>query len=784
MQTIQDVLAHPSAIVTQPLHLEIATLQSPVSVFSFVLTEEMNAPFVADVTVTSKDKHIDGAAVVGRPAIFTIEEHASVPSLSELINPFQRAARTVHGIVTQWTRIKTSRDEATYQVLLKPRLALLEQVHDSAVFLGRSFRELLTDTIIDRELFQSYDVEFELNGLDAKLDQTVMYEETVANFIDRHCRRAGVFYYFKHAKKEDGPQRDTLVFSNTARGYMRELEVPLLPNSGLVSWHEAILELNVTRSLVPQTVREWDHNYRQPDDPLQVESAVAEQGDRSVYGSVNRSIEHFHTAEEGQALADARRDGLITRQTRIAGKSNVIGMMPGMVVRVMNDVTPEAPHGFVITKLVTTGSRKESVTNQFEAIPSHLTYRPEYVPEKHWRWIGGALIGIVESGDDQPYAWIDEYGGYRVRLLFTRHTGKRGANSMSLRLLRTSASYQGGLHVPLLPNTEVRVIATQGNCDRLLIAGATHDYARRDLVHGKEGWYSRAVFRSPLLGNKLRFEDLKDHEGIRLATVFGQSSLNMGYLVDSEKNKRGEGFELTTKKWGTVRAPKGLFVSADAAGGSEMLHLDMPAAVAQLKAALQRVTDLAAATTQVRGDPADRATQAALLDSLNQLRDAGLLASAPAGMAFVTPKSTQHSAGENVIVTAGQDMDVSVVSRLRMVAGDLISLCAHKVGIKIFSKGKIELQAQRAAMDLFADDQLHVSSANANVLVNAKTRAMVASGGASMTVENGNVVFNCPGEFRIRAATFTFEGPGHTSVDLPQLPVSDYQPGARYSHTQ
>lgn len=661
MQTIQDVLAHPSAIVTQPLHLEIATLQSPVSVFSFVLTEEMNAPFVADITVTSKDKHIDGAAVVGRPAIFTIEEHASVPSLSELINPFQRAARTVHGIVTQWTRIKTSRDEATYQVLLKPRLALLEQVHDSAVFLDRSFRELLTDTIIDRELFQSYDVEFELDGLDAKLDQTVMYEETVANFIDRHCRRAGVFYYFKHAKKEDGPQRDTLVFSNTARGYMREIEVPLLPNSGLVSWHEAILELNVTRSLVPQTVREWDHNYRQPDDPLQVESAVAEQGDRSVYGSVNRSIEHFHTAEEGQALADARRDGLITRQTRIAGKSNVMGMMPGMVVRVMNDVTPEAPHGFVITKLVTTGSRKESVTNQFEAIPSHLTYRPDYVPERHWRWVAGALIGIVESGDDQPYAWMDEYGGYRVRLLFTRHTGKRGANSMSLRLLRTSASYQGGLHVPLLPNTEVRVIATQGNCDRLLIAGATHDYARRDLVHGKEGWYSRAVFRSPLLGNKLRFEDLKDHEGIRLATVFGQSSLNMGYLVDSEKNKRGEGFELTTKKWGTVRAPKGLFVSADAAGGSEMLHLDMPAAVAQLKAALQRVTDLAAETTQVKADSADRATQAALLDSLNQLRDAGLLASAPAGMAFVTPKSTQHSAGENVIVTAGQDMDVSVV---------------------------------------------------------------------------------------------------------------------------
>ncbi|KVV51585.1 type IV secretion protein Rhs [Burkholderia territorii] len=783
MRTIHDVLKHPSSVVTQPLHLEIATLDVPISVLSFVLTEEMNARFLASITVTSQDKQIDGAMVVGRPAIFTIEEHATVPSLAGMIDPVRHAARTVHGVVTQWTRVKASRDEATYQLHLKPRLSLLEEVHDSAVFLDRSLRELLTETIVDRRLFQSFDVEFELEGLDGKFEQTVMYEETVANFIDRHCRRAGVYYYFRQARKEDGPQRDTLVFGNTPRGYMRALEVPLLPHSGLASWHEAILTLEATRSLVPQKVREWDRNYRVPDDSLQVESIVADD-DRSLYGSVNRSIEHFHSIEEGQALADARRDELLTRQMRLAGTSNVIGMTPGMVVRITNDVVPEAPHGIVITKLVTTGSRSQAVTNTFEAIPAHQTYRPEYVPERHWRWVTGMLIGVVESGDDEPYAWMDEYGRYRVRLLFTRHSGKRGTNSMPLRLLRTSASHQGGLHIPLLPRTEVRVVPTQGNCDRLLIAGAVHDHAHRDLVHGKEGWYSRAVLRSPLLGNKLRFEDLKNHEGIRLATVFGQSSLNMGYLVDREKNKRGEGFELTTQHWGTVRAPKGLFFSADEAGGSDTQHLDMPVAIAQLKTALQRVTDLAAATTETKADPADRATQAALLDGLNQLRDAGLLASAPGGMAFVTPKSVQHSAGENVIVTAGRDMDVSIVKRLRMVAGDLISVCAHKLGIKIFSKGKIELQAQAAPMDLFSDEQLHISSANANVLVNAKTKAMVASGGASMTIENGSVVFNCPGEFRIRAASFAFEGPGYTSVNLPQLPVSDYRPGTRYSHTR
>ncbi|KWI57941.1 hypothetical protein WT72_12630 [Burkholderia pseudomultivorans] len=106
-----------------------------------------------------------------------------------------------------------------------------------------------------------------------------------------------------------------------------------------------------------------------------------------------------------------------------------------------------------------------------------------------------------------------------------------------------------------------------------------------------------------------------------------------------------------------------------------------------------------------------------------------------------------------------------------MVAGDLFSLCAHKPGIKIFSKGKIEMQAKGAAMNLFADQKLHVSSASGDVLVDVKTKAMMASGGASMTIENGSVVFTCPGEFRIRATSFTFEGPGNTALTLPQLPV-------------
>lgn len=57
--------------------------------------------------------------------------------------------------------------------------------------------------------------------------------------------------------------------------------------------------------------------------------------------------------------------------------------------------------------------------------------------------------------------------------------------------------------------------------------------------------------------------------------VFGQLLFNMGYLVDRDKNKWGQGFELIMQYWGMLCVLKGLFVLVDVVGGFEMLYFDM-----------------------------------------------------------------------------------------------------------------------------------------------------------------------------------------------------------------
>jgi len=55
----------------------------------------------------------------------------------------------------------------------------------------------------------------------------------------------------------------------------------------------------------------------------------------------------------------------------------------------------------------------------------------------------------------------------------------------------------------------------------------------------------------------------------------GKTQLNMGHLVDSSRQQRGEGFELRTDKWGAIRAGTGLFISTEARATASSTQLDM-----------------------------------------------------------------------------------------------------------------------------------------------------------------------------------------------------------------
>ncbi|MCX5540897.1 phage late control D family protein [Paraburkholderia sp. CNPSo 3076] len=365
-KSFTDALRHPSVRLSQHLRLWIGKEALDLDVLDFKVRGGFCKDYVVDVTVTSPRLDIDGKDYVGRRAGLHVDERAAVPSAS-WTTPVDRAAATFNGIATRWKRVRTSRDEAAYKVRIEPRFAALgkRMVH-SDVLDDVTFEEMVRKKLVDGKNFDAFDVEFQLEGPQEKMQQIVMYEESVWDFIARHAKREGIFWFYRQERGENG-LLDILVFANNPRAYIRSVNLPLLASSGLHSnSHEAAQEVHEQRALVPATIELWERNYRTPEDPLRATANVSDEADdRSVFGQISRSAEFHLTQQQGETLAQTRRDEQVARQVTLAGASDAKGIAPGVVIKLTNTKMPSAEYGFVVTSFRMKGSRTKPAYTRF-----------------------------------------------------------------------------------------------------------------------------------------------------------------------------------------------------------------------------------------------------------------------------------------------------------------------------------------------------------------------------------------------------------------------------------
>ncbi|MGK3285920.1 type VI secretion system Vgr family protein, partial [Klebsiella pneumoniae] len=158
----------------------------------------------------------------------------------------------------------------------------------------------------------------------------------------------------------------------------------------------------------------------------------------------------------------------------------------------------------------------------------------------------------------------------------------------------------------------------------------------------------RNVLRTPA-NNKIRLDDERGKEHIKVSTEYGgKSQLNLGHLVDAEKQPRGDGFELRTDSWGAIRAQKGMFISADGQAQAQGQVLAMEPAVSLLKGAVNQVTEWGSLTQTHHNVIPDTGPLSALTTGASDLKQPTLLMSAPQGIAAVTPETTLLHSGNGL----------------------------------------------------------------------------------------------------------------------------------------
>ncbi|EOC5412063.1 TPA: DUF2345 domain-containing protein [Klebsiella quasipneumoniae] len=768
--------------------LDIPSCTASLDVEEFSGAEKLSETYLWTIYFTSTDKSIDASQLLSKPATLTMGG-GILQSLTE--------CKRVHGVVTHFERISGSADQAEYMITLEPFLSLLDkQFRTHRFFVNKSVPEVVEQVLQEHHL-HDWEYEFNLKQHYPRREQINQYQESDLAFIQRLLAEVGIFYFFT---LQEEAQSEMVHFADAQRALMFDKTLPVNSPSGMSdSGAESIWGLNITHNVVEANVTTRDYNPRDAQSVLQ--SATADMtrgnGEGITYGEVyHYKLRHRERgdkidpqAETANFYARLDHERFLARQMLITASSTAAWLAPAQVLTLTDSLPSTLPAPVQDPLLITgtgfTASRREALRVTLLAVPysETLCWRPPLLPRPK---VTGTMTARVTSAKaNDIYAWQDASGLYRVKFDADRDDKGQGQESMPVRLAKPYGGDVYGFHFPLIQGTEVAIAFHEGDPDRPYIAHALHDSRHVDPVTEKNS--TRNVIRTPT-NNKLRMEDKRGEEHIKLSTEYGgKTQLNLGHNVNAQRELRGEGAELRTDKWVSIRGGAGVFITADPQQSARGMMLDMSAALSQLRQAQNLAESLSSAAEIAKAELADLQTQKTLLnETLTELRKSALLLSAPEGIAQVTPKSLQLSAGENITATSGGNTDFSILKKLTVAAGERIGLYAQKLGIKLFaSKGKVEIQAQGDEMTLDALKDIRVSSSEGKIIISAKQEIILTSGGGYIRIADGTVECAAPDKIIERGAVWQKFGGQSITEAIQQWESADFAvtPEVRWEQT-
>ena len=749
---------------------------SNISVVSIKGQERLNEPWQYQIDFTSEDKQISIASMLSQAASLTFHPNQSPLQVTQ-IRSLDNIAKTrkLYGIITEFSLVSISEDEARYRVKLEPRMALLANHHQSAIFQNKNVIDVV-DEVLRNHNFIGIDFRFELKESYPVREFITQWQESDLNFIQRLLADVGLYFYF-----ETHPEHhcDVIVISDYEKGYADGGRVIIKQPSGLNDHlRHSVWDLQFSSKTKPSQVSVNDYNYRMSDSDL-YSSDNSQPKDMTMRGEDYRYEEHhkiqgdIQTVESGNWYARIRHQHYVSEQFILTGQCNAYELTPGQLVTIADCPIAEIKDGVVIVATECYGDRTESYQTRFTAIPYDALkpYRPAPLP---WPQVSGTLPARITSKDDDTYGYIDTQGRYRIKFNFDLKNWQKGEESLWVRLAKPYAGDTYGFHFPLIDSTEVAVAFTNGNPDRPYIAHAMHDSSHPDHVTTINK--HRNVIRTPA-NNKLRMDDKRGQEHIKLATEYGKTQLNLGHLVDSEKTKRGEGFELRTDEWGAISAEKGIYITTETESKAKGKQLDMEGAKIQLSNALSIVQSLQKVVENSNGHSADIESQTELKNTLTELNESGIVGYAQEGIGLTSPKNIQLSTGKNISIIAENNTEISVIKKITLAAGEALSFFAHKMGIKLFaSKGKVEIQAQNDELSLMAKDEIQINSVDNSITLTAPRDITLISGGSYIKINGEGIELGTPGNVVIKSAAFQKMGPASMNVNTQEAHFMDMPP--------
>ena len=756
--------------------LSVKGCEAGLDVLAFEGDEALSQPFRYRIEFTSADHAISKEMMLMKAASLTLQ----APVAQGFGINVQQPVRVIQGVVTGFERLSTSRDETHYALTLQPRLALLNRSHQNAIYQDQSVPQIVEKILRERHGLRGQDFLFSLTKTYPRREQVMQYGEDDLRFITRLLGEVGIWFRFT---ADTRLHIDVAEFCDSQQGYEKGLTLPSVPPSGQQSAGvDAVWEMACRHRVVEQQVSTRDYNYREATADMNAQVDVT-RGETTTFGEAYHWGDNYLTAgnahdrhpapESGAFYARLRHERYLNGQTRMQATTSCPTLCPGQVLKVTGgeEVAGEFADGVLITAMHSHARRDADFAVEFAGIPDSpdVGYRPE--PGARPVMAGTLPARVTSTRENDTYGHIDKHGRYRVNMLFDRARWETGFESLWVRQSRPYAGDTYGLHLPLLAGTEVAIGFEDGNPDRPYIAGVLHDSAHGDHVTIRND--KRNVLRTPA-NNKIRLDDERGKEHIKVSTEYGgKSQLNLGHLVDSDRQPRGEGFELRTDSWGAIRAQKGIFISADGQAQAQGQVLAMEPAVSLLKGAVNQVTEWGSITQTHHNVIPDTGPLSALTTGASDLKQPTLLMSAPQGIAAVTPETTLLHSGNGLYLQSLGEVNITTAQRCSLNASQAISLLAQQEGMRLVSaKGPLQVESHGDILSLTALKDITVQSTQGHLQLTAKNGITLGCGGAYIRLTpQGEVQIHGPGVISLKGQ-HDLQGPVSEEFPLPELPAS------------
>ena len=756
--------------------LSVKGCEAGLDVLAFEGDEALSQPFRYRIEFTSADHAISKEMMLMKAASLTLQ----APVAQGFGINVQQPVRVIQGVVTGFERLSTSRDETHYALTLQPRLALLNRSHQNAIYQDQSVPQIVEKILRERHGLRGQDFLFSLTKTYPRREQVMQYGEDDLRFITRLLGEVGIWFRFT---ADTRLHIDVAEFCDSQQGYEKGLTLPSVPPSGQQSAGvDAVWEMACRHRVVEQQVSTRDYNYREATADMNAQVDVT-RGETTTFGEAYHWGDNYLTAgnahdrhpapESGAFYARLRHERYLNGQTRMQATTSCPTLCPGQVLKVTGgeEVAGEFADGVLVTAMHSHARRDADFAVEFAGIPDSpdVGYRPE--PGARPVMAGTLPARVTSTRENDTYGHIDKHGRYRVNMLFDRARWETGFESLWVRQSRPYAGDTYGLHLPLLAGTEVAIGFEDGNPDRPYIAGVLHDSAHGDHVTIRND--KRNVLRTPA-NNKIRLDDERGKEHIKVSTEYGgKSQLNLGHLVDSDRQPRGEGFELRTDSWGAIRAQKGIFISADGQAQAQGQVLAMEPAVSLLKGAVNQVTEWGSITQTHHNVIPDTGPLSALTTGASDLKQPTLLMSAPQGIAAVTPETTLLHSGNGLYLQSLGEVNITTAQRCSLNACQAISLLAQQEGMRLVSaKGPLQVESHGDILSLTALKDITVQSTQGHLQLTAKNGITLGCGGAYIRLTpQGEIQIHGPGVISLKGQ-HDLQGPVSEEFPLPELPAS------------